>query len=307
MAASYPTSAKSFTTKNTSDVIQAAHVNDAQDEITAIETDLVNGVARLRLGTNSVTLASDAFTATKSQYTVDTEGAAASDNLSTITAGSGIGAGAILILKPASAARVVTVKDTTGNILLLGGDYVMNSAKAVLSLLYDGTNWVEIARALIAPTVGAITFLGGASGTDTTASATNVFTLAIAGLTAKDRLRIEITHSSAAQLTNAPVLYSTTDSAAIKGLCNNGNLAAADYCYDCVTLSNDQSSTTKVVAHDAGFVGTGAAAGHNTGIVWTPATAWTGSWTLALRTGVGGVVAGGTYRYSIAVLKVAGQ
>ena len=51
MAASYPTSAKSFTTKNTSDTIQAAHVNDLQDEVTAIEGDLVAGLPVARGGT----------------------------------------------------------------------------------------------------------------------------------------------------------------------------------------------------------------------------------------------------------------
>ena len=41
MPASYPTTSKSFTTKNTSDTIQADHVNDLQLEVTAVETDLV--------------------------------------------------------------------------------------------------------------------------------------------------------------------------------------------------------------------------------------------------------------------------
>jgi hypothetical protein len=45
MAASYPTSVKTFTTKATSDTIQASHVNDPQDEIVAIEQDiLTNGL-----------------------------------------------------------------------------------------------------------------------------------------------------------------------------------------------------------------------------------------------------------------------
>ena len=43
MAASYPTSVKSFTTKASDDTIQAAHVNDLQDEVTAIETALLSG------------------------------------------------------------------------------------------------------------------------------------------------------------------------------------------------------------------------------------------------------------------------
>ena len=44
MPASYPTSAKSFTTKNTADTIQAAHINDLQAEVTALETGLVPGI-----------------------------------------------------------------------------------------------------------------------------------------------------------------------------------------------------------------------------------------------------------------------
>jgi hypothetical protein len=45
--ASYPGSVKTFTTKNTSDVIQAEHVNSLQDEVNAIEAGLLNGTARL--------------------------------------------------------------------------------------------------------------------------------------------------------------------------------------------------------------------------------------------------------------------
>lgn len=42
-AASFPSSVKSFTTKLAGDTIQAAHINDLQDEVTAVETDLLNG------------------------------------------------------------------------------------------------------------------------------------------------------------------------------------------------------------------------------------------------------------------------
>lgn len=45
MAASYPTAVKAFATRNTGDTIQAAHVNDLQDEVTAIENALLNGLA----------------------------------------------------------------------------------------------------------------------------------------------------------------------------------------------------------------------------------------------------------------------
>lgn len=45
MAASYPTASKSFSTKATTNVIEAAHVNDLQDEVAAIESALLNGLS----------------------------------------------------------------------------------------------------------------------------------------------------------------------------------------------------------------------------------------------------------------------
>jgi hypothetical protein len=47
MPASYPTAVKTFTTKNTGDAIQAAHINDLQDEVSAIEGGLLGGTAPL--------------------------------------------------------------------------------------------------------------------------------------------------------------------------------------------------------------------------------------------------------------------
>jgi hypothetical protein len=59
MSASYPGSAKTFTTKSTNDVIQASHINDLQDEVTAVETALLTGLAHLLLvtgfGAHSIT------------------------------------------------------------------------------------------------------------------------------------------------------------------------------------------------------------------------------------------------------------
>jgi hypothetical protein len=43
--ASYPSAAKVFTTKNTGDAVQAAHVNDLQDEVNAIEAALLGTLA----------------------------------------------------------------------------------------------------------------------------------------------------------------------------------------------------------------------------------------------------------------------
>ncbi len=56
MAASYPTSAKSFTTKNSGESVQATHVNDLQDEVTAVEQDLIGGLPIARGGTGLTSL-----------------------------------------------------------------------------------------------------------------------------------------------------------------------------------------------------------------------------------------------------------
>lgn len=57
MPASYPTSAKSFTTKadGPGNTILAAHVNDLQLEVTAVEQDLITGLPVGRGGTGALT------------------------------------------------------------------------------------------------------------------------------------------------------------------------------------------------------------------------------------------------------------
>lgn len=44
MPASYPSSAKTFSTKATNDIIEASHINDLQDEIAAIESGLLTAL-----------------------------------------------------------------------------------------------------------------------------------------------------------------------------------------------------------------------------------------------------------------------
>lgn len=51
--ASYPTAVKSFTSKSNGDTIQATHINDIQDEITAIEQGLLNGLSHVLTLTNT--------------------------------------------------------------------------------------------------------------------------------------------------------------------------------------------------------------------------------------------------------------
>ena len=52
--ASYPTSVKSFVSRVTGDVIQAAHVNDLQDEVNALEAGLIQGTAHLQSSNSTV-------------------------------------------------------------------------------------------------------------------------------------------------------------------------------------------------------------------------------------------------------------
>lgn len=73
-------------------------------------------------------------------HKVDTEGAAATDDLDTISGGA---AGDILFLSTVDNARDVTLKDNTGN-LRLTGDLLLNSASDFVGLFNDGTNWREI-------------------------------------------------------------------------------------------------------------------------------------------------------------------
>lgn len=158
MSASYPGTIKTFSTFVNGDDIDAANQNEPNDEITAIETGLLQGVNHNLQAPGfrfdaaaSKTIASGVITITSGYLVVDTEGAAAADDLDTITIGVmadgvAIGEGSIIVLRGASAARVVTVKTATGNIRLLGGDYAMTSLLSRIALMYDGTNWVELAR-----------------------------------------------------------------------------------------------------------------------------------------------------------------
>ena len=84
--ASYPTSVKSFTTKNTADTIQAAHVNDVQSEVTALETDLIAGLPVTRGGTGVATLAANGVLLGNGTGAVVVSSAGASGQVLTVNA-----------------------------------------------------------------------------------------------------------------------------------------------------------------------------------------------------------------------------
>lgn len=169
-----------------------------------------------------------------------------------------------------------------------------------------------------APTVvgsastGAYRLIGGTSGTSTAAAATNVATFAISGLTVLDTLYVDIQQSSLANNTAEPAIYNATDSVLILTATNNGSLVATGTFGRCGAFLGCDPATNTLVSATA-LIAQSAASGttSTTTIAWsqisTFTTAWTGSWTLALRTGAGGVTAGGTYRYRISVYKILGQ
>lgn len=327
MAASYPVSPKSFSTKTdgAGQTIFAAHVNDLQDEVVAVETALISGgvahglkpsvagaqdlgTASLPWGTlharalqldavSTLTIASGIVTVTRSSHAVDTEGAAAADDLDTLTA-TGLTDGFVLILRAANVAHVVTLKDGTGN-LLLNGDCALSSTDATITLYYDGTNWREMARS------GAASFpmrrLRSASGTSSAAGATNVDTIAITGLTALDRLWVKIDALSVANSTSTIGLYNSTDSVALNT--SVASLASGATLMLTCDVNQSQASATSI---DTKLEGKDTVPTvYNSIVVATFTQLWTGSWTLALRHG--GVGGGGTLQWKWSVYLLAGQ
>lgn len=90
----------------------------------------------------TATIASGVITATSSYVQIDTEGAAATDDLDTINGGV---SGDVLVLYSTSNVRDPTIKDGTGN-LRLAGDFVMSHTDDRIILLKQGSIWFEISR-----------------------------------------------------------------------------------------------------------------------------------------------------------------
>jgi len=97
----------------------------------------------LRLPYSSeLTVASGVVTATGSHHFIDTEADAASDDLDTINGGT---AGDILLLRSANNSRDPTLKDGSGN-LRISGDFTLTNSQDTITLLFDGSNWLELSR-----------------------------------------------------------------------------------------------------------------------------------------------------------------
>lgn len=101
----------------------------------------------LNLGSETtLTIASGVITRTQTRHKVDTESAAATDDLVTINGGT---QGDVLELRNVSAARVVTVKNT-GNIYLNDqSERKLTNTNTTIRLVYNGAYWVETQQAVI--------------------------------------------------------------------------------------------------------------------------------------------------------------
>jgi len=98
-----------------------------------------SGFTQLNLSTTTtLTISSGAITVTRSRHQVDTEAAASFDDLDTINGGV---TGDVLVLRSVTAARVVVVKNGTGNIFLNGVDVFLDNPNKALTLLFTGSVW----------------------------------------------------------------------------------------------------------------------------------------------------------------------
>ena len=105
----------------------------------------------------TLTIAGGVVTVTQTQHLIDTEGAAASDDLDTVTGGE---AYPVLILRPASGARTVTLKHGTGNLSCeLQQNVSLADVTDVAMLVWNGTGYTVTAYSTIAPT-GGLGYLG---------------------------------------------------------------------------------------------------------------------------------------------------
>lgn len=153
-----------------------------------------------------------------------------------------------------------------------------------------------------------VVLLKANSGTDTNASATNVDTVAISGLTVKDTIEVTVFLEAITQATATPTLHNSTDSVKVAELYasggTNGNIGATGIATGKTILINAQNALTRVLGTSMILTNGGASALNDV----TDATFtqnWTGSWTLALRHD--GVTSGGTLRWKWHVVKIAGQ
>jgi hypothetical protein len=155
--ATYPGALKSWTARtDAADDVMADDVNTIYDEVTAVQTELgtdpagtvsdvktrlarsLDGVGNLdHASATTLTIAAGSITPTQNFHRVDTEAAAATDDLATIAVAN-VTEGFRLILRTVDDARDVVVKHGAGNIYNPQGvDITLGTNQNVIELIYD--------------------------------------------------------------------------------------------------------------------------------------------------------------------------
>jgi len=268
----FPLSVWSPTTKNAGDVIQPAHINDAQDEIVAIEGGIRNGTAPVN-SSNSTVAALSVLGGSTFAGSVHVAGSVQIDGNSSFTS-STLAIGGVSYKFPTASPT------STGQALVCTSTGTPN----VLG-------WGSVPTPVV--------LLKGTNGTDSNASATTVDSIAISGLTANDRIQVYLRVESVTQQTATIVVRSETDAVTLLSIGNLAGGSGADYSF---YLTQRQGTATNSLTAGSGQIsGTPGTTFQTNSLT----TAWTGSWTLGLRHA--GVTAGGTFKYSWLVYKLAGQ
>jgi hypothetical protein len=99
-------------------------------------------------GVKDLTISSGAITVTSNVHRVDTESAASTDNLDNINGGF---TGQMLTLQSVANTRDPTIRDVAtggGNIQLAGAsDFTFTNTRDTITMIYNGSEWLEISRA----------------------------------------------------------------------------------------------------------------------------------------------------------------
>jgi hypothetical protein len=161
----YPASIDSFTPVTGADVIASAHVNALQTAIVAVQTEVgadpagtaATVLARLAVslaadgdlaftGVSTLTISGGAVTATGNRHIVDTQGAAATDDLDTINGGA---AGMVVVLRIVDGGRNVVITNAGNIVTPTGASITLDTTAQPALFIYDGglSKWLCLTTA----------------------------------------------------------------------------------------------------------------------------------------------------------------
>jgi hypothetical protein len=208
----------------------------------------------------ALTIASGAITVIGSRHTIDTQAAAATDDLDTINGGTD---GMRLTIGCVNAARAVVIKNGTGNIINLGGDITLTNVNQRVELEYSSTlsAWLVLNLNKIIQVVNTQT---GAVATGTTVmpyddtipqntEGDEYFSLSITPTSATSKLKIDVVffaeHSLATARHTAALFQDSIAGAlacgnavSISGIGSSGMISYSHY----MTSGTTSSATFKV-------------------------------------------------------------